>query len=223
LRVPNANAALGSMVGALVESPVLMGLLSAGVLAAIMSSLDSQFVCLGTLFTNDVVLRLAGQRQLNDAQRLWLARGFIVAVVIVAYGLSMALINTNVFDLGVWCFTGFGALFPLVMAALYWRRATAGGAIACVLATAASWGYFFTQDIVLGRHGGEGEYLVMGMMPVAFIFAASALGMVLGSLLSKPMDPAHVERFFPPNPTQAPLYPSSEQPAAPPSTPIQPT
>ena len=40
LTVPNSNATLGVMVGQLVDNPWLMGLLMAGVLAAIMSSLD---------------------------------------------------------------------------------------------------------------------------------------------------------------------------------------
>ena len=43
---PTSNAILGIMVSNLVKSDVLTGLLAAGVLAAIMSSLDSQFVCI---------------------------------------------------------------------------------------------------------------------------------------------------------------------------------
>ncbi|MEQ1843166.1 MAG: sodium:solute symporter family protein, partial [Verrucomicrobiales bacterium] len=54
------NSVLGRMVGQLVHSPVLTGLVGAGVLAAIMSSLDSQFMCLGTMFTNDIVVRKFG-------------------------------------------------------------------------------------------------------------------------------------------------------------------
>ena len=43
----NSNAVLGAMVGRVLQEPLLSGLLTAGILAAIMSSLDSQFVCLG--------------------------------------------------------------------------------------------------------------------------------------------------------------------------------
>src|SRR5690606_24265976 len=50
------GAVLSLMVTQLVADPIVVGLLSAGILAAIMSSLDSQFLCLGTMFTNDVVL-----------------------------------------------------------------------------------------------------------------------------------------------------------------------
>ena len=40
------------------------------------------------------------------------------------------------FTLGVWCFSGFASLFPLVFAAIYWRRVTKAGAIASVVVTA---------------------------------------------------------------------------------------
>lgn len=199
---PNANAALASIVKELVDSPLVMGLLTAGILAAIMSSLDSQFVCLGTMFTNDVVSRVAGKDRFTDKQMIWLARGFVLFIVAVSYVLSLLLLNTNVFDLGVWCFTGFGCLFPLIFAALYWRRATREGAIACVAFTVLTWGLFFYDDII---NKGEpflgyihnGEYLVLGMMPAIFIFSASVLSMVLVSLATKPPSDAAVAKFFP--------------------------
>ncbi|MEO1058032.1 MAG: aminotransferase class V-fold PLP-dependent enzyme, partial [Actinomycetota bacterium] len=48
---------------------VLGGFLAAGILAAIMSSLDSQFLCLGTMFTTDIVNHYAPKPQLTDAER----------------------------------------------------------------------------------------------------------------------------------------------------------
>ena len=49
-------AVLSNVLKTLIGNPILTGMLTAGILAAIMSSLDSQFLCLGTIFTNDVVL-----------------------------------------------------------------------------------------------------------------------------------------------------------------------
>ena len=51
---PSANKVLGFMVSKL-SGKILGGFLLAGVLAAIMSSLDSQFLCIGTMFTKDLV------------------------------------------------------------------------------------------------------------------------------------------------------------------------
>ena len=59
-------AVLSAMLNLLVGDPILTGLLTAGVLAAIMSSLDSQFLCLGTIFTNDIVLHRAGKKKYSD-------------------------------------------------------------------------------------------------------------------------------------------------------------
>ena len=104
---------LSAMLNMLVGDLLLTGLLTAGVLAAIMSSLDSQFLCLGTVFTNDIVVSRVGETH-TDAQKLKIARTFIVLIVGITYLLAMVLKNVNVFDLAIWCFSGFSALFPLV-------------------------------------------------------------------------------------------------------------
>jgi SSS family solute:Na+ symporter len=194
---PNANAALATMVRTLVENPLLSGLLMSGILAAIMSSLDSQFVCLGTMFTNDVVVAAMGKDKYSDRQLIFLSRAFIVGIVLVSYFMALYLQGSSVFSLGVWCFSGFAALFPLVFAAVYWKRASLGGAVGCILATLFSWCYFFYQDIFLDAGADHGEYLVQGVMPVTFVFLASAAGMILGSLLTEPPSRETLKKFFP--------------------------
>ncbi len=185
------GAVLAKMVGVLVQDPVIVGLVTAGVLAAIMSSLDSQFLCLGTIFTNDIVLHRA-RREYSDKAILLMARGFVVAIVALTYILSLVLFEQNVFDLAVWSFSGFAALTPLVLAALYWRRATKVGAYLSVIATAITWFVLFK------RSGFGGELTVFGgVMPVAVCWVAGALGMVIGSLATRPPDAAVVARFFP--------------------------
>lgn len=191
----NPNVVLGVMVRELVESPALTGLLAAGVLAAIMSSLDSQFVCLGTMFTHDVVIRVY-KRELTEFQKISIARCFIILVVAVTYAMSIWLKDRKeVFDLGVWCFSGFASLFPVVFAALYWRRVSAAGALSGVVVTAASWLYFFGASTA-GVSAGSGEPLVYGMLPVAFMFTFSAIAVVGVSLLTKPPSAAVVDKFF---------------------------
>ncbi|WP_193211722.1 sodium:solute symporter family protein [Luteolibacter marinus] len=192
------NSILGRMVESLVHSPVLSGLVGAGVLAAIMSSLDSQFMCLGTMFTKDIVLKKFGEDRFSDSQKVLIARGFILAIVAITYGLSVSLMNSaHVFDLGVWCFSGFAGLFPLVVGAVYWKGTTRLGAIACILVTAVTWSVLFYRDIIAVKPpGAEDELLIAGMMPVTFIVAASAISLVVVSLLTpKPAD-ATLRKFF---------------------------
>ena len=100
-------AVLSAMLKLLVGDPVLTGLLTAGVLAAIMSSLDSQFLCLGTIFTNDIVLHRVGPKKYSDKQVITIARLFIIAIVAITYGLAMVAKDANVFDLAIWCFSGW--------------------------------------------------------------------------------------------------------------------
>jgi SSS family solute:Na+ symporter len=185
-------AVLSAMLNLLVGDPMLTGLLTAGVLAAIMSSLDSQFLCLGTIFTNDIVVFRAGENKLSDSQKLRIARFFIVIIVALTYLLAMALKNANVFDLAIWCFSGFSALFPLVFSALYWKRATKAGAIACVVSALLSWLYFFHKS------GYGGEYFIgPGIVPAAVCFLVSSIAMIGVSLLTRPPSSSTVDRFFP--------------------------
>ena len=185
------SAVLGQVVKSVIESPVLSGFLTAGVLAAIMSSLDSQFLCLGTMFTNDIVLHKKAKEAYSDKQIIFIARIFIVVIVALTYLVSLVA-PQNVFDLAVWCFSGFGALFPLIFAALYWKRATKAGAYACIFAALASWFYYFKMS-------GYGKELVLGpgIMPVAVCFVISSLALVIVSLLTSPPSENTLRKFFP--------------------------
>ncbi|QDU81035.1 Sodium/proline symporter [Polystyrenella longa] len=196
----NANAVLAVMVSKM-TTPTLAGFLTAGILAAIMSSLDSQFLCVGTIFTEDMVVHYKGRDKITDTQEIWLARGFIVAIVALTYVLALFLQGTRIFSLAVWCFSGFSSLFPLILAALYWKRLTKAGAYACVIAAFASWLYLFAQadfagnpDYVLQLSLGGEEYK---MMPVVGMIACSTLALVIVSLFTKPPRKETLEKFFP--------------------------
>lgn len=185
-----ANAVLAYVVGQL-TSPLMGGLLTAGILAAIMSSLDSQFLCIGTMFTNDIVVHHGGPERFSDRQQVLLARSFVVAVVALTYGLSL-FEPRRVFVLGVWCFSGFSGLFPLVFAAVYWKRLSVAGAFANVLTAAVVWLVLFRES----NFGLNADYAFLGMMPVATIVAASTATMVIVSLITKPPPEATLKKYF---------------------------
>ena len=197
----NPNAVLGMMV-ARYSGEVLAGLIGAGVLAAIMSSMDSQFLCLSSLFTNDIVSHHFGKDGLSDEKKILLGRAFVVAIVLVCYLIGLS--NTqSVFDLGVWCFTGFAGLFPILFAALYWKRSNKQGAIAGVLTLAVleTTGYLLSLKhaalVELSQGMLEKEFLILGMMPVAFIVPITTAVMVIVTLLTPPPNDEIVEKFFP--------------------------
>ncbi|MEM9399457.1 MAG: sodium:solute symporter family protein [Verrucomicrobiota bacterium] len=184
------NAVLGMMVAEF-AGPIMGGLVTAGVLAAIMSSLDSQFVCLGTMFTQDIVIHKFGKGKFTDRQIMNMARGFVVVIVLVTYGLSL-LEPRQVFSLGVWCFSGFASLFPIVFAALYWKRVTKWGAMAGVLATVIAWIVLF----VLSDYGANRHFLVLGAQPVVFIFLSCLVSLVVVSLFTKAPEDEILAKFF---------------------------
>jgi SSS family solute:Na+ symporter len=184
----NPNGVLARMVKDL-TGPVLGGLTAAGILAT--NSLDAQFLCLGTMFTNDIVVHHFGAKRFSDRQLILFGRVFIVGVVIVTYLISL-FDPRRVFQLGTWCFAGFASLFPLVIASLYWRRATKAGAYASVIAAAALWGYLFFDS----GYGADTHYLVWGLQPAAPITLAAAAAMVAVSLMSRPPSRATIDKFF---------------------------
>jgi SSS family solute:Na+ symporter len=189
----NPASILSIMVSKLVADPLIVGLVTAGILAAIMSSLDSQFLCLGTMFTNDIMLH-DSKKTYTDKQTLLMARGFIVAIVIVIYIISLILLQQEkqfIFGLAVWSFSGFAALTPLVIAALYWKRSTKTGAYACVIAVFVSWLIFFSMS----GFGGE-LHILGGVTPAAIMWFIGAGAMIIGSLVSQPPSEKTLTKFF---------------------------
>lgn len=110
----------------------LLGLLTAAMLAAFMSTHDSYLLCWATVLVQDVIAPLyeRGGRVLSDGSRVRLSRVFIV------------LIGAYIWYWGLWyegsqdiwdymAVTGaiyFSGAFALLWAGLYWRRASATGA-----------------------------------------------------------------------------------------------
>ncbi len=184
------NSELAVMVQRL-TTPLMGGILGAGILAAIMSSLDSQFLAIGSMFTNDIAVELLGERRLSDAEAVRLGRWVVACVAAAAYLLSLSE-PRSVFTLGVWCFSGYAALFPVAVAGLYWRRATAAGALAAVL-TAAALGLVFFRS---SGYGADPSYLFLGMLPAATMVAAAAAALVGVSLATKPPPERVIQKFF---------------------------
>ena len=158
---------------------ILAGCLAAGVFAAIMSSLDSQILSLGAMFTQDIVRHYGFHGKLGERRQVWFGRLFVLAFLALTF-LCSILASQSIFALGTWALTGFAGLLPLLAATLYWPRATARGAGLSILVVIALWGAFFWDSL-----GVDGAYTVggTGLMPVAIIVPAAALALWLGSVL----------------------------------------
>lgn len=191
----------------------LAGLLGAGIMAAVMAS-DSQILALSTMFTEDVFAFYGGKRRFGEAVQVHTGRLFIVIITIVAYAVALRAPET-IFELAIqYAFSGFAALSPLLVAALFWKGSTKWGALAVTLWVAAAvvavavfqhavpapapgppivaWAVGGTE--VLTRT--PGGTAVFGFMPVVPMVLVSTLLMVIVSLLTKKPSQATVAKYF---------------------------
>ena len=171
---------------------VLAGLLAAGVFAAIMNSFDSQVHSVGTMFTQDIVRHYGFHDRMSESQQILVGRLFMVAILIATYLLSRV-VDRSIFKLGVWCFTGFAALFPVVVAAVFWKRSTKWGAFASTISVVVLWIWFVSH----GWKSADYTIADSGAMPVAVILLVSTAAMIAGSLLTRPPKLETLEKFFP--------------------------
>lgn len=161
--------------------PVLFGVVVASVFAAIMSTADSQILVCASSVVRDVMQGLLGRgRSLSDAQLVRVSRWVVAGVVIAALVLGH-LAEKSIFWLVLLAWGGLGAaLGPVTILALYWRRATAAGALAGVVTG--------TLVTVLWDASGRTFYeLVPG-------FFAAVVACVAVSLATRP--PADVDEMF---------------------------
>lgn len=163
-------------------APWLAGIVVAGILAAVMSTVDSQLLVASTALVEDVVRplweRLGGQGGSSsdvrakdlDSRMLPLSRITVMAMAVAA-GLIALDPESQVLGLVAYAWAGLGASFgPVVLACLFWRRATEAGVVAGMLTGAVV--------TVVWRQLTGGLFDLYEMVP-AFV-AASLVIVVLG-------------------------------------------
>ncbi len=189
LKGAQANTVLIQMIH--IHAPgILAGFLGAGVFAALMSSLDSQSLAIGSMFTHDIVHHYS-KKEMSEKQHVRIGRLFVSGVLCVTYLISL-IATPSIFKLAIWSFTGFSGLFPIVVAALFWKRSTQHGVFAACASVIVLWLYFFLRNWQTPGYTVGGT----GIMPVAILLIVSSVALIGVSLLTKPPSAATVERFF---------------------------
>ena len=113
-------------------SIIVCGIFLTTILAAIMSTADSQLLVTASSITEDFYGSVAKTKP-SQKKMVWLSRGAVIVVSLIALFLAMSP-SSSVFDLVSMAWGGFGAAFgPCIILSLYWRRMTVQGAIAGVL------------------------------------------------------------------------------------------
>jgi SSS family solute:Na+ symporter len=113
-------------------SPWLVGLASAGTLAASMHTGDAIMHAAGTVAVRDGLVPW-WPRPLDDRRQRMLIRLAILAITAVAYYFAVAS-QVSLVSLLLGSYGGVAQIFPTLIAAFYWKRATAAGAFTGLLA-----------------------------------------------------------------------------------------
>ena len=112
--------------------PAVGGLFLAAVLAAVMSTADSQLLVTSSSFTKDFY-QVFFKKDATEDQMVKVSRISVLIVAVVAFVLAMNPDN-KVLDLVSYAWAGLGATFgPIVLMSVYWRDMTRNGAIAGML------------------------------------------------------------------------------------------
>ena len=111
---------------------LLAGVILAGILACTMSTCDSQMLAASSSVSENILHETLGI-ELSEHMQMVMAR--IVLIVIAAIGIVIARDpNSSVFSIVSFAWAGFGAAFgPIMLLALFWKRANRYGAIAGML------------------------------------------------------------------------------------------
>ncbi|MBU6402871.1 MAG: hypothetical protein KGS61_21330, partial [Verrucomicrobia bacterium] len=188
----------------------LAGILGAGIISAVMGSDTHQVLAVSTMFTKDLFAHYGGKEKYGERGSVHFARAFILVVTGLAYVVALYT-PESIFELAVrFAFSGFAAMAPVMVAALFWKRSTKWGALAATLFVGASilgvaiLQHLYAPGTVLWQVAGEkllllsprGDLSVWGFMPVVPMVLGSALCVIAGSLLTPPPSRATLDKYF---------------------------
>jgi len=164
--------------------PFVAGLILAAVIAAIMSTMSSQLLVSASALVEDIYGLF--KQSPGEKQQLWLGRLAVVAITIIAILIAQDPEST-VLDLVGFAWAGFGAAFgPMILMSLYWKRVTAMGALAGMIAGAA---VSYVWGTVPAIKEAINLYEIIPGVIAHFVVA------IIVSLLTKNPDPEVAEEF----------------------------
>jgi SSS family solute:Na+ symporter len=177
-------------------------------MAAVMAS-DSQILALSTMFSEDIFAFYGGKKRFGERAQVVTGRVFVIALTVIAYAIALKF-PQPIFDLAVqYAFSGYSAMMPLLVAALFWKRSTKWGALASALWAAASviavavFQFLVkTPKVVWSIDGVEvlartpAGTAVFGLLPVVPMVIISAFLMIVVSLMTNKPSEKAVGRYF---------------------------
>ncbi len=169
------------------------GILLSAILAAIMSTADSQLLVSASSFSNDLY-KVIFRKQASNRELLVVSRLAVGTVALVAVFMAMDTQSEFfkvVMKMVSFAWAGFGAAFgPVILLALFWRRTNLAGAVAGMVTGAAT---CFVWTFALANHAAS--YPIFGLYELAPGFVLAFIAIVAASLLTKKPSPEMLAEF----------------------------
>ncbi len=164
--------------------PVIGGIALAGILAAIMSSLDAQTLSVSTMFSQDLLRTYTTP---SEQQEVWSSRLLVGVILAITFVLALLRPDTIV-GIAEFAFSGYALLFFPLVVSLYWRRATAAGAWAGLL-----WGFV---GLLAFEFGVLPAALTGGFLPFFPLFITQIIVTLIIGALTTPPPADRVDAYF---------------------------
>jgi cation/acetate symporter len=159
---------------------VIAGLVAAGGLAATLSTADGLLLAIANALSHDIYYKMVDPHA-STARRLTIARFLLVLVAIGAAWLASTR-PTDILSMIAWAFSLAAAgNFPALVLGVWWKRCTAAGAVAGIVA-----GFGITLFyVIMTQYGGMGEWFgIKNISAALFGLPAGVIVMVAVSLLT---------------------------------------
>ncbi len=147
------------------------GILLSAIIAAAMSTADSQLLVASSAFTSDIYKPLIRKNKASDKEMLWLGRIVVLIVAVVAFFIARIGLDddkswaADIMNMVENAWGLFGASFgPVVILSLFWKRFNYKGAVAGIIAGAVAdiaWLLVFTDTIIPAIKFNTGVYEIV--------------------------------------------------------------
>lgn len=165
---------------------VLAGIILAGILAATMSTSDSQLLAASSSVSHNLLQTFFGIK-MSEKKAMTVARCSVIVISIIAAFIARDP-SSSVFGIVSFAWAGFGAAFgPVVLTALFWRRSNKYGALAGMLAGGSM---VFIWKYLIRPMGGV--WNIYELLPA---FLISLVAIIIVSLLTKAPEKEITDEF----------------------------
>lgn len=175
------------------------GIILSAIIAASMSTADSQLLVASSSFTSDIYKPLIRKNKASDKELLWVGRIVVLLVTVVGLIIAMSGLNStsswasNIMAMVENAWGLFGAAFgPVVILSLFWKRFNYAGAVAGILAGAIAdiaWLVLFTSTVTDAVICNTGVYEILPG------FIAGAIVAIIVTLCTKAPNDAVLEIY----------------------------